>query len=220
LKLSDKFDPDVNVTVSLIHRETGNLVDQRRSHNVVTNTGRAWLARLVGSDDYSQEPPHPHVTTKIKYMGFGCGGALQTDNSFSNSQSELVTVTSIEDPVTMAISGSVDTYLKKVDNQTTSSIYFPGDYRTRFVCDILESELSFATSKTRTSSKVVGTAVPVSEAGLYLSSAKPTFDASANPANPNEADPAQPNSLVAYNIFAPIVVTPNVMLRVEWELRF
>lgn len=217
---SDTMDPRFNVRVETYDKTTGLLVNQRQSHNVVTNAGRSWLAKIVGSDDYAQEPPHPHLTEKIKYIGFGCGGALQTDNNFVNNQAELVTVTALEDPTPVSAQGSVFQYLKQVDNQTSSSIYFPGDYRTRFICDILESELSFVGSVTRISNVQVGTAVPVSEVGLYLSSAKVTFDPSQDPAIVTQADPAQPNNLVAYNIFEPIVVTPNVLLRVEWELRF
>jgi hypothetical protein len=175
---------------------------------------------LVGSDDYETDPPSPHVRSKIGYIGFGCGGALQTDSLFSTGQSELVTVTSLQDPVPIQIVESERLYLKKVDNQTNSSIYFPGDFRTRFIVDISETELSFAGNKTRVSNVDVGTSVPISEAGLYLTDAKATFTHEAIPAISGEADPAQPNNLVAYNVFDPIAVTPNVILRVEWELRF
>ena len=216
--LTDKLDPTINVAIGVY--KDGKLVDRRLSHNVVTNTGRAWLAMLVGSDDYSTDPPSPHVTSKIGYMGFGCGGALQTNTLFATGQTELVTVTSLQDPVPIQLLGSQRLYLKQVDNQSNNSTYFPGDFRTRFIVDIAETELSFAGNVTRVSNVDVGTSVPISEAGLYLSDANATFTHEAVPAIPGEADPAQPNYLVAYNIFDPIAVTPNVVLRVEWELRF
>ena len=198
----------------------GKLVDQRVSHNVFTNTGRTWLSRLVGSSDYTQSPPSPHSTDKIMYIGFGCGGALQSNTDYATGQAELVTVTSLQDPVPIAIDGDQRLYLKQVDNQANSSVYFPGDFRTRFVVDIAESELSFTGNITRVSNKAVGTSVPITEAGLYLSSANPRFTHNASPGSSLEADPAGPNKLVAYNTFDPIHVTPNVILRVEWELRF
>lgn len=215
---NDELEPTANVAISVY--KDGKLVDQRVSHNVFTNTGRTWLSRLVGSYDYAQSPPPPHNLEKIKYIGFGCGGALQSNTDFATGQTELVTVTSLQDPVPVSIDGDQRLYLKQVDNQTNSSIYFPGDFRTRFIVDIAESELSFTGNVTRISNMAVGTSVPISEAGLYLSSANPRFTHNASPANPLEADPAGPNKLVAYNIFDPIHVTPNVILRVEWELRF
>ena len=51
--------------------------------------------------------------------------------------------------------------------------------------------------------------MPISEAGLYLSSAQTQPQV-----------PTNDNKLVAYDIFSPIIVTPNVMLKIEWELRF
>ena len=73
---------------------------------------------------------------------------------------------------------------------------------------MLESDLSFALNETY-NQKDVQSEVPISEAGLYLSSAVPTT-----------ANPTQENGLIAYDVFAPITVTPNNRLRIEWELRF
>ena len=216
--LSDKLEPTINVAIGVY--EDGKLVDQRFGHNVFTNTGRNWLTRVVGSDDYAQEPPSPHNIDKIKYIGFGCGGALQPDDSFASGQTELITVTAIQDPIPVGLDAGQRLYLKQVDNQSNTSIYFPGNFRTRFVIDIAEDELSFPGNVTRISNVIVGTSVPITEAGLYLSSANPRFTHEANPPFTSEADPAAPNYMVAYNVFDPIHVTPNVVLRVEWELRF
>jgi hypothetical protein len=214
---SDEYSPEVNVAISKY--ENGQLVDQRVSHNVVTNTGRTWLSMLVGSDDYAQDPPPQHITSKIKYMGFGCGGVLQTGLNFARTQSELVTVTSLEDPIAIVKDVDVETYLKQVRNQLMGEVFFPGNFRTRFICDFVEAEIAFPGNTTRTSQVAVGTAVPISEAGLYLSTANPKFTPGIDP-QANETDPTLPNDLVAYNIFEPITITPNVTLRVEWELRF
>lgn len=216
--LSDKLDPTINVAIAVIR--DGKLIEERFGHNVFTNTGRQWLAKIIGSDNYSQDPPSPHNTDKIKYIGFGCGGALQSNTDFATGQTELVTVTSIQDPIPVSVDFDQRLYLKQVDNQTNDSVYFPGDFRTRFICDIAEDELSFAGNITRVSNVQVGTSVPITEAGLFLSSANPRFTHEANPPLPDEADPASANYLVAYNIFDPIHITPNVILRVEWEIRF
>ena len=216
--ITDKYDPTINVAVSVY--EDGNLVDQRLSHNVVTNNGRSWLSRLVGASDYNTLVPTPHTNDKVKYIGLGCGGALQSDTDFATGQAELVTVTALQDPIPFSLDNDVGVYLKQVDNQSFSSVYFPGNFRTRFVVDISESELSFAGNTTLVSQQNVGTAVPVTEAGLYLSSATPTYKAAVGNVPAIGVDPSQANHLVAYNIFDPVTVTPNVVVRIEWELRF
>jgi hypothetical protein len=214
----DCLERQVNVYITA--RERGKLRRDlsRTSHNVFVNGGRAWLARQVGASDYSADPPTAHSTAKIKYMGLGCGGALQTDNSFANTQTEVVTVDALQDPVPVSRSGDLRTYLKQVHNQQINTTYFPDNYRTRFICELIEGEVSFAGNETRVSGTTVGTSVPVSEIGLYLSDAKTGY--SQPTPQPGEADPAAANNLVAYNIFDPIPITPNVVLRIEWELRF
>lgn len=214
--LSEKFNVEFNFAIGMYDKDSGELLDHRRVHNVTTNTGRTWMSRLFGSSDYSQSPPAPHVTTKIKYMGVGVGGALQTDNQFANTQSELVTVTALEDPVAFSEDGGgTKTYLKQVDNQAHTSVFFPGNYRTVFIMEILESEVSYAAATTRISNVAVGTSVPMAEAGLYLSDAVATYKV----AGPAGTDPATANSMVAYATFNPFPVTPNGVFRLEWEVR-
>ena len=217
-----KTKEDVRVSINVVVRaydENGTMVARRRGHNVFTNTGKNWLVRAMGAANYGVVPPTPHTSEKIMYMGYGCGGALQTNPAFVTGQAELVTVNALQDPVPVSDAGGGQfVYLKQVDNQSLgSSVYFPGDYRTVFVSDISGTEISFSGSTTRVSNVNVGTQVPVSEAGLYLSDASPFF----SPAAPlgYEADPAGANSMGAYFIFSPIIVTTGVALRSEWELR-
>lgn len=213
---SEDFDIQTNFAIGMYDRDSGRLIDFRRTHNVVTNTGKTWISKLFGSSDYSQSPPTPHTTEKVKYIGFGVGGTLQTDNQYANNQSELVTVVALEDPVPYSEVGNVKTYLKEIDDQVIgSSVYFPGNYRTVFVVDVLETEISYALAEARVSGVTVGTAVPISEAGLYLNTATTTYDA----VGLTGTDPATANQMVAYNTFDPLTVTTNVVLRCEWEFR-
>ena len=217
--LVDELNIHVNYAIGTFDRVTGEMVDIRRGHNVMVNTGRNWAVRRLGSSDYAQVPPTPHTTEVIAYMGFGCGGALQTNNTFARTQAELVTVVALEDAVPFTRVANLRTYLKRVDNQASTSVYFPGNYSTVFVLDVLETELSFTGNATRTSGVTVGTSVPISEAGLYLNTALPTFDHTVGPVPVGQADPAAANRLVCYNTFDPLAVTPNVVLRAEWVLR-
>lgn len=208
--LSDQLPIESNVRIST--QKDGRVLDVRESHNVLTNTGRRWMAQLLGSSDYTNPNALPsHTTEKVMYMGLGCGGSLQTDVRFARFQSALVTVTSLEDPVSFK-QNNVQYWLKKVNNQVLNGTYFPGFPNgtiTKFVLEISESNLAFANNTAYRSNTVVGTQVPISEAGLYLSSAQTQIQV-----------PTNDNKLVAYDIFSPIIVTPNVTLKIEWELRF
>lgn len=214
----DQLPINMNVSIELIDRE-GRVVDQRTSHNVLTNTGREWLARLVGASAFTDpSAPTPHTPHRVMYMGFGCGGVLQTGTDFARSQSALVGVTALEDPVPFRPVDPADVanlantsfyYLKRVDAQTVADTYFPAPFRTRFITTIAETEISFTASRAFRSQTLVGTEVMISEAGLYLSSADPAL-----------TDPTQQNSLIAYDVFDPMPVTPLVSMRTRWEFRF
>jgi hypothetical protein len=216
--LGENLRVEVNFALGVYDRDSGELLEYREVHNVCTNTGRTWISQLFGSSDYTQSPPTPHTTEKATYIGFGCGGVLQTSNNFAATQAELTTVTALEDPVPLSVNGTLRTYLKTVDSQSAGSVYFPGNYRTVFIVDVLESEISFAGNTTRTSAYGVGTSVPISEAGLYLNTALPTYN-HVNPVPAGQADPAAANRMICYNTFEPVTITPNVVVRAEWELR-
>lgn len=208
--LTDQLPVESNVRITV--RRDDRVLDVRESHNVLTNTGRRWLAQLVGSSNYANPNNLPaHNTEKIMYMGLGCGGALQTDVRFSRFQSALVTVTALEDQVKFNQDNGLF-YLKKVNNQVLGNTYFPGYPNgsiTKFVMELAESNLAFQGNTAYRSNTAVNTQVPISEAGLYLSGAQTQPQV-----------PSVDNRLVCYDVFSPIIVTPNVTLKIEWELRF
>jgi hypothetical protein len=218
MKHVSEFNPRFNVKILVYERgpEGFNLVGTRETHNVLTDFGRTWLLSRLGSSNYAAATPPSHTDAVIQYMGFGCGGALQTDTRFLRSQLELVSVTGLQEPVPFSLAAPISTFLKTVENQSMAGLPnadFPAYNRTVFTLDVLETEISYAASQTYPSLVNVGTSVPVSEAGLYLSTATDTFDMGAG------GDPTAANELVCYNIFDPIPVNPNTMLRVQWELR-
>lgn len=221
----DSFDPRFNVTVLAYERQkNGNqlLVARRETHNVMTNFGRNWLVQRLGSTAYGTTGANylggvPVTDAVLRYVGLGVGGALQTRADLLHAQTELSSVIALEDPVAFSQAGTVWTFLKSVENQALGITNFPDTGRTVFVCNVLESEVAFAANTAQGSSVVVGTEVPVSEAGLYLSSATATNDPASG--TPLVGSPVLANMLCCYDIFDPIVVTNNVMLKILWELR-
>jgi hypothetical protein len=202
----------VNVNVQLLRGN--NCIERRTGHNVLTNNGRTWLRNLVGASSYGSVAPSTGYveggsyvlsSERARYVGVGVGGALSASPYF-RAQEETSDVTAIEDYV--AVTSGV--YLKQVLPQTAGNAAFPDSYTLRLVANFAESEISFA-GNTSKSGNVVGTSVPVSEAGLYISGAQ-------HDENPDHAD--NTSRLVAYHIFSPITVTPNTVLRITWDLLF
>lgn len=216
--MRSEFDPKINVSI-LIY-ENGELVGRRDTHNVMTNQGKEWLLQRLGSSNYGVSPPTPHRTDVIKYVGFGVGGALQTNAAFLRTQLEIPTVVALQDPVAYStLSATAKRYLKTVTNQVLGNpADFPAFNRTVFTLDVLETEISYPGARTRGSNVLVDTLVPVSEAGLYLSSAATDYDTGA-PLGAGNVDPLSANFMVCYNIFEPVPVTPNTLLRILWEIR-
>lgn len=214
----DVLKPDCNFRLRTY--KDGKLCEEHQSHNIITNAGRAWLRDLVGAANYEavdggtgyvEGPGNVFSSERIRYMGFGVGGAFASEPYF-HVQEELVTVTTLEDYVQIT-EGS---YLKEVLPQGPSGEPFPSNYAIKFVCNIPESEISYEGNVSKSSAltvppTLIGTAVPITEAGLYLSGANPAE-------NPDHID--NTTSLVAYNIFSPITISPNIVIKVEWEFRF
>lgn len=193
--------------------EGSELVAERVVHNVLTNIGRTWLRNIVGAASYAAVAGNGYIegtgnvltSERIRFMAFGVGGSLSED-PFLHTQDELSSVTAVEDYVKIDSTN----YMIEVLPQTTANDAFPDNYTIRFVSEILDTQISFAGSTSK-SGQVVGTQVPVSEAGLYLSGSSKT-------STPDHA--TNTARLAAYSVFAPIPVNPNLSLRVEWELRF
>lgn len=190
-------------------------IAKRESHNILTNIGRTWLRNLSGAASYGaidagtgyiEGTGYALTSERVAYLGLGVGGSFSSAPYFA-TQEELVTVSALEDYVQIT---DAPTYLKTVLPQTTVNGSFPDSYTIRFSTILASSEVSFATNVSK-SAQAVGTNVPVSEAGLYISGATPT----------ENLDHVDNNTrLVAYNIFTPIPVTPNVVLRIDWDFLF
>lgn len=206
-----------NFQAFLRDTRTGKVLDYRSGHNTMTATGAAWLLRRMVSTNPA-DPALPALSTHVlKYIGLGCGGAMQTDGRFANTQPETYLAENIEDPVPIGASGGTSTYLKQIEPVAENARYFPTDVILRARASIAEAEVTFAGAETRASAVSVGTQVPVSEAGLFLSSAAASYTAGGP--LPGEVDPLQPNGLAFYKTFSPVTLTPNAVFEILWEIK-
>ncbi len=210
------MNPLCNVRVSRVTAAGVELLQEQ--HNVLTDVGRNWHGRLLGAMNFAASPPTPIETARPMYIGVGCGGVLQTDTRFSRRQAEVRAVTHLEDPVPISRSDDERVYMKRIYNMSTAStLTYPTQTRPTYVVDFIAGEIAFAGNATRTTAITVGTNVPISELGLYLSIANTRFSHVVG--RSGETDPLSSNHMVGYCLISPVPVTPNSGLRVEWEFR-
>lgn len=222
IHVRDRIDrvADYESNVIVTTRRGHVLVDRRESHNIFINQGRQWLRNLGAAAQYPSETggvegdvnladdvdgsdPYSVVgkTFRVRYIGCGVGGYLQTiDPPGPGGQTEEVQVTQLETPVKT----SGEYWLKQVLPQADLEDLeiYPDDYTIRYRAIFEYGELSFLNQVLD-----LGLNVPISEVGLYTSRA-PTI------VNPNNL------GLIAYNVFSPISKTPKVVLEVAWDLRY
>lgn len=218
MHLADDLHLSCNVTIRVRDR-AGHVVDERVGHNVFTNQGRAWLRNMIvartfggapftgdqnlcegdvspnNSDTYAVEGR----TYRVRYVGFGVGGSLQTISPpGKGGQVASGTTLKLELPVLTA-NGQ---YLKQVVPHASLSdlSVFPEPYTARVRCVFGYGDVSFV------GQPIYGTNVPLSEVMLYTSKA------------PRDPSPGSLGS-IAYHQFSPISKTPKFVLEVDWDLR-
>lgn len=208
----DRLPVTANVRIRAYEKNV--LVDERVSHNVLTNVGRKWLRDLVGAATYAnvaggQVPVADSLTSeRVRYVAFGVGGVLASD-PYYHLQDELPSVIALEDYVKVDASGK---FLLEVEPQSAANASFPDNYTIKFTCALPESVISFAANTSKSSDPTpIGTNVPITEIGLYLSGSNPSL---------NLDELVNSSRLVAYSVDSPMYVNANVVLKIEWEFRF
>lgn len=201
----------VKNNLKLVVRERGKIVTLREGHNIWLDIGREYLASLIALTSYG--PDTPERNDRIKYMGFGVGGTRQVAPGVANTapisvaypgtnvQTDLdPTVTRLERPVrvsgtTTSPSGpysASDVWLGTIQAPPIHTTASQVTFRRLFT----QTELSYSTFLS----------VPLSEVGLFTSSAVPIGQPYNNP--------------VAYDTFDTISKTGAFAIEVEWTVRF
>lgn len=208
MKKSDGIDVSWNIEI-LATRKNGSVeLWHQRTHNIVVNTGRQFFAEAITASSFS--PTTRTQDTVVRYIGFGIGGAMQdnpaaagapysADYPGTNVQTDTdVTVSKLERPVKVT---AAPLWMNEVATPGT----FPTATSVMYVASFASSDLSFGGY----------TAPPLSEIGLFKSSA--------DPAQPNGGSGAYPGSgghLVAYDTFTPFPKSAIFGFEVRWTLRF
>ncbi len=187
---------------------------RRCLHNIVTNTGRQFLAENITPSSLGPGTFVRHQNTVVRYIGFGIGGNLQSSPFASaspysdpypagyagtNTQGDSdPTVSILERPVQVT---AAPLWMREIATPGT----FPTGTSTKFIAVFSNSDINFGSF----------TSVPLSEVGLFKSSADPTlFNGSAG------TYPGPGGHLIAYDTFGTIQKTGIFSVEVRWEWRF
>lgn len=209
MRLRETIEVDSNLR--LVARERGKIVTTRDVHNIWLNFGSEWLAKRIAYTSFS--PLTPEDATGIRYMGLGIGGTRQTSLGVANSAPLIdaypgtnlqtdtdPTLLALERPV--RISGGSTAYPGDGADVWLGQVQAPPEHPT-------PSQVTFKRLFTITEvSYGPFLVVPVSEIGLFLHNASPSY---VNVYN---------NQPVAYDTFPSIPLTTAITLEASWTIRF
>lgn len=206
-----------NLEISLEDRGKRKVWHQR-THNIVVNTGRQFLAEVItpatlgGGGSFTRTQNHV-----VRYIGFGIGGTRQNSSDAlaapwtdayspgpgyggDNLQTDVdTTVTRLERPV--KVTHGPDLFMREISTPGTFDAF---------------NETTFIATFSRTDINVWGFAsMPLSEIGLYKGSADPAY-----PNGGNVAYPGDTGHLVAYDTFDTISKTGGFQITVRWTFRY
>jgi len=206
LRLRDVI--EVKSNVLLLMRERGKIVARREGHNIWVSLGSEYLAERISLQSYA--PDTPYNTYHVKYMGMGIGGTAQKALDVANNPpisppyvgtndqvATDLTVTTLERPVRISGSASAypgiagDAWVGLIGSADPNTVPTQTTFRRTFT----QSEINYGSF----------VSVPLSEIGLFLSSADPEN---------------YQNLLVAYHTFDTLMKTPAFSLEVVWTIRF
>jgi hypothetical protein len=201
----------LNLGIDLIYRD-GTAVEHHRSHNIIVNTGRQFMAEVITPQTLVGATFTRHNNEVVRYIGFGIGGSRQTNADALNPGSALslaypgtnaqtdvdVTVALLERPVKVT---SAPLYMREIATPGT----FPTAQSTKFIATFGQTDINFGSFSS----------VPISEIGLYKSGADPSLSNGTVGAYPGVG-----GELLAYDTFNPIEKTGLYSIQVNWEWRY
>lgn len=207
----------LEINVKILLCEGNRVVEQREGHNVWTNVGRNYIAKILRWDDAANWGAGPPPTTK--YIGVGIGSdeqivdvastysALDATYPGQNLQNDSdPTIRHLERPV--LITGT-NTWLVEAVYDEPGSATNPSNTTAIYSYTFGKNDINI--------SGQYGV-VPVSEVCLCLSDESTTDDPYMGGVAPSYVGTSR-QVVVAYNGFASLAKTVLNTLKIQWELR-
>lgn len=205
--------------IEIVREERGKEKLVHRSHNIFTNIGRQFICENISAAAFPSSSSFTRLQDSVvRYIGFGIGGSRQNSSLAAaapigttlypgtNVQTDTdVTVSRLERPVKVTGTPAEQINVSDIWMRQVSPIgSLPAQNRVVYTAVFSQTDL-----------QVGADSMPLSEIGLFKSTA--------DPALPNGAVGAYPGPgghLVAYDTFNTIHKSGQFSIRVEWSLRF
>lgn len=214
MRFANNIEAEWNLEIDVFERGKRKPWHQK-THNIVVNTGRQFLAEVITPATLGAGGSFTRYDDSVaRYIGFGIGGSRQsspfasaspysdaypTGYAGTNAQTDSdVTVGIMERPIRVTSSPLFMQEIAAPASPVPTT-------ETRFVTTFAETDLSYGSF----------TSVPLSEIGLYKSSADPTL-----PNGSAGAYPAAAGHMIAYDTFDTIQKTGVITIEVRWTWRF
>lgn len=206
MRITDGIELHSNILIQAFERGKRRILHE--SHNIFTDIGRQFICENITASSFSGSSFVRTQNTVVRYIGFGVGGNRQTSPSASatpistdypgtNTQTDTdVTVSGLERPVKVT---STD-WMKEVSTPGT----FGTTKEVTYIAVFSETDLTFGSY----------TSVPISEIGLYKSSATLTL-----PNGSSGSYPGAGGHIIAYDAFNSLEKTARWTIQANWTLR-
>jgi hypothetical protein len=209
ISVTDKLRLKWNLEMIGVNEDGSQELFHQRTHNIVVNNGRQSILENIAASSLSVGSFTRTRNTVIRYMGIGIGGnrqlapeaaaspladAYPDGYGGSNAQTDVDPVVGrIERP----IKATASLWLKEVAAPAT----FPTATSVRWQCLFDSADLNLSPY----------TSIPISEVGLYWSSADPTL-----PNGGAGSYPGPTGHLAAYDNYFPLYKTAFFSILVRW----
>lgn len=206
-------DIEVSWNLEILGFERGKRkVLHQRTHNIVVNTGRQFICENLAAQSFSPGGFVRHQNTVIRYIGFGIGGTRQNNPSAgtsplsdaypagyggTNAQTDTSTAVGLLERPVLATASS---WMTEVASPAT----FPDATSVQWVASFSQGDINVAPHSS----------IPLSEIGLYKSSADPTL-----PNGGAGTYPGPTGHLAAYDTFDTLNKTAFFSLLARWTWR-
>ena len=212
MRIEDVIEVKWNLEIDLFERGKRERLHQR-THNIFTNVGRQFLCENMSAAAFPTASSFTRIQDSVvRYIGFGVGGVYQN--------SSIALATPFSDPYPVGYGGTnaqtdADVTVNKLERPVEVT---PGLWMKEVApipSLVVPNATTFIATFSETDLQVLGASTPLSEIGLFKSTA--------DPALPNGSAGVYPGAgghAVAYDTFNTLHKTGQFSIEVRWTIRF